>query len=76
MLKDIFNVVKNIGNFFTSIVDFVIDFFSDLVYVIELLAETVVNIPQYLGFFPSVIVSAVVSLVAIAVIFKVLGREG
>lgn len=75
MLRDIFDVIKNIGNFFTSIVDFVIDFFGDLVYVIDLLADTIVSIPDYLGFFPSVLIAAVVSLVSIAVIFKILGRE-
>lgn len=75
MLKDIFNIVKNIGNFFTAIVDFVIDFFGDLVYVIDLLADTIVSIPDYLGFFPSILIAAVVSLVSIAVVFKILGRE-
>lgn len=76
MLKNIYNAIKSLVNFFDSVIDFVIDFFQDLVYVIDLLAETVTSIPDYLGFFPTILVTAIISLVSIAVIFKILGREG
>lgn len=75
MLKDIYKAIKSVVNFFDSIVDFILDFFSDLKYIIELLADTVTSIPDYLGFFPSVMVGAIITLVSIAVIYKVLGRE-
>lgn len=76
MLKNIYNAIKSLVSFFDSVIDFIIDFFQDLVYVIDLLAETVKSIPEYLGFFPTILVTAIISLVSIAVIFKILGREG
>lgn len=75
MLKKIWNVVKDIGSFLSKTVEFILDLFEDLVYIVELLGEVVLDIPEYLGVFPTVIVSAVISLVGIAVIFRVLGRE-
>lgn len=75
MLKNIYAALKSITSFLGSIVDFVVDFFQDLVYVINLLGETIKSIPQYLGFFPTILVTAVISLVSLAVVFKILGRE-
>lgn len=75
MLESIYKGIKSIVKFFEAIVDFVIDFFEDLVYVIELVGETVKDIPSYLDFFPPVIVTGVLALVGVAVVFKILGRE-
>lgn len=75
MLKKIWNVVKDIGEFLKNTVDFILDLFEDLVYVTKLLGDVVKDIPEYLGLFPTVIVSAVLVLVSIAVIYKLLGRE-
>ena len=75
MLKKIWNVIKDIGDFLKSTVDFILDLFEDLVYVTKLLGDVVKDIPEYLGLFPTVIVSAVLVLVSIAVIYKLLGRE-
>lgn len=75
MLKKIWNVIKDIGDFLKNTVDFILDLFEDLVYVTKLLGDVVKDIPEYLGLFPTVIVSAVLVLVSIAVIYKLLGRE-
>lgn len=75
MLDNIYKGIKSIVKFFEAIVDFVIDFFEDLVYVIELVGETVKDIPSYLDAFPSVLVAGILALVGVAVIFKILGRE-
>lgn len=75
MLENIYKGIKSIIKFFESIVDFIIDFFADLVYVIQLVGETIVQIPDYLGAFPTVLVTSVLVLVGVAVIFKILGRE-
>lgn len=75
MLENIYKGIKSIIKFFESIVDFVIDFFDDLVYVIELVGKTVKDIPQYLDAFPGILVGGVLALVGVAVVFKILGRE-
>lgn len=59
-----------------SLIDFVIDFIGDLVYVVQLTAQFVGNIPVYFAWMPSQIVSVIVSIFAVVVIYKVMGREG
>lgn len=60
----------------TSLVTFVIDFIGDIVYVVQLTATFVGNIPTYFAWLPSAYVSVIVSIFAVVVIYKVLGREG
>lgn len=58
------------------LVDYVIGFIEDLVSLVTMLGESVVEIPKVLNFMPSSISAILVSFIAIAVLFKVLGREG
>lgn len=76
MLKDIFDVVKQIGDFIASIVMFVIDMVEDLVYMVGLLGETVVKLPDYLNFLPATVIATITVIFSIVVIYKILGREG
>ena len=75
-MNTIINILKAIGDFFASVVDFVVKLFSDLVYVVKLLGETVAKLPSLLGFFPSSVLAVLLLAVAVVVIYKVLGREG
>lgn len=75
-IKNVGKVVQDIGNFFSTVIDFVISFVEDVVYVIKLTAETVAKIPDYFDWLPSSVVAIIVSAFAIVVIYKVLGREG
>lgn len=76
MLQKIWNVIKDLGKIISSVIEFVFDMVEDLLYMIKLLGEVVLDIPDYLGFFPSIIITTVTTLIGVAVIFKVLGREG
>lgn len=76
MLQKIWNVIKDLGKIISSVIEFVFDMVEDLLYMIKLLREVVLDIPDYLGFFPSIIITTVTTLIGVAVIFKVLGREG
>lgn len=76
MLKDIFDVVKQIGDFIASIVKFVIDMVEDLVYMVGLLGETVTKLPSYLNFLPATVTATITVIFSIVVIYKILGREG
>lgn len=60
----------------SSLIQFVIDFIGDLVYVVQLTATFVANIPVYFAWLPSTIVSLIVTIFAVVVIYKVMGREG
>ena len=71
----IIDILTSIGNFFKTVVDFVVKLFQDLVYVIKLLGETVAKLPTYLGFLPTVAIAVFVSAIAVVVVFRVIGRD-
>lgn len=60
----------------TSLVDFVIGFITDLVYVVNLCSSFVLKIPSYFTWLPDVSVTLIVTMFGIVVIYKILGREG
>lgn len=76
MLKDIFEILKSIGDFFVTIGQFLFDFVKDIIYMIEIVGEAVVQIPDYISWLPVEVVTIIVSIFAIVVIYKILGREG
>lgn len=72
-------IVKAFEEFFKTIqaiIDFVIGLFEDLLFMIELLAKFIVQIPSYFSWLPDGFVAVVVVLFSVVVIYKILGREG
>lgn len=67
---------RGIGTAITSIFDFVIGLFQDLIYMIKLLGQVVFNIPSYFSWLPAGVLSLIVVVIGIVVIYKILGREG
>lgn len=76
MLRAIKNAVLTIVSFFTSVFIFIGNFIRELFTLAKLLFKSSSAIPSYLNFYPAVFTSVVISLVAIAVLYKLLGREG
>ena len=76
MLRAIRNAILAILSFFTSIFTFVGSLIKDLATIASLLGKAVVSIPSYLSFFPAAFTAIVITLISIAVIYKVVGREG
>ena len=68
-LKDIFNCI-------IMLVDFVISFVQDIVYLIGLTADFVAKIPSLFSWLPSEALSLIIIAFGIVVVYKVLGREG
>ena len=68
--------LAGIFEFFSSLYDFVIGIFQDIVYVIRLTAHFVAQIPDYFSWLPAEALALVVGIFAVVVIYKVLGREG
>lgn len=56
-------------------IEFLSGLIADLLYVAETLAAIVVEMPTYLSFLPSEVLAAVMALIAIVVIYKILGRD-
>lgn len=76
MLQEIRDILVSIGDFFKTVIDFVISFFQDLVYMVKLVGQTVEDIPQYFNWLPGSLVTLILAILAVVVIYKILGREG
>lgn len=72
----IISFFQGIGNAIVAVFDFVVSFFSDLVYLIQLLGSALANMPGFLNWLPPEMVTLLLVLVSIVVIYKILGREG
>lgn len=59
-----------------SLIEFIINFGEDVVYLIQLLLSFVEDIPSYFGWLPDSCIILIVSTFTIVVLYKVLGREG
>lgn len=68
--------IKGIADAVISVVNFIVNLFKDLVYMIELLVNVVGNIPSYFSWLPAELLLIIVSLISVVVIYKILGREG
>ena len=73
-MSTIINFIKDIAELLFTIGKMAIKFVEDIIYMIKLLAETVLNLPQYLGFLPASVLSAFMAAMSIVVVYKVLGR--
>lgn len=71
-LKD---YIVSIGELISTGFEFVIDFFADFVYIIQITGKFVAQIPTYFSWLPAPILTLVVSIFGVVVIYKVLGRE-
>lgn len=75
-MQTIIDWLKNIGEMFSSVFDFVIGIVEDLAYVAGLLVDFVTQIPDYFSWLPAEVLAVIVTIFAIVVIYKLLGREG
>lgn len=76
VLQGIAEMFSSLFSLLRNIVDFVIKLFADLVSVVRLLADTVAQLPNMLGFLPSTVLAVILAAFTVVVIYKVLGREG
>lgn len=75
MFEFISETLTNIANFFKTAWDFVINFFKEIVYVIELLGSVIANMPSYLTWLPATVTTLIITGITIIVIYKVVGRS-
>ena len=75
-MQAIIDFFNTIGSVISTVINFVVKTFSDLVMMLKLLAKFIVNISSYFGWLPSAVVAVIVTIFSIVVIYKILGREG
>lgn len=74
-MSGIIQFFTGIADIISAIVNFIVTIFKDFVYVIKLLFSTTRNIQIYFNWLPSTIATLIVTAIAIAIIYKVLGRD-
>lgn len=76
MLETIKDFFLGVSGVITSLVDYVIGFIEDIVFVVKLCGAFVAKIPLLFSWLPAEAVALVVIIFGVVVIYKVLGREG
>lgn len=76
MFKVLKNFLLSIGSVITGLVDFVIGFIEDIVYVVKLCTSFVAKIPSLFSWLPTEVLAIVVITFSVVVIYKIMGREG
>lgn len=76
-MEAVINAINGIANGIRSALDFLAGLVADIVSMAEMLAEGLLALPTWFGyFFPMEMVVALLAVFAIVVIYKILGREG
>ena len=75
-MQAIIDFFSGIADIISGAIDFVIGFFSDIVYMIKLTGKFLGQIPNYFSWLPAEVLAVVVLIFTIVVLYKVLGREG
>lgn len=75
-MQEILDVIIAIGDGIKTAIDFLVSFIQDIAYVVQLTGKFVLSIPSYFTWLPVEAVAVIVSIFAVVVIYKVMGREG
>lgn len=75
-MQTIVDFLASIGNVIVTAYEFLVDTINGLVYVVRILYYFVSNVPLYFDWLPSEFVTIVVMIFSVAVVYKILGREG
>lgn len=74
MLDSIFETLRTIADFFIALGKFIFDLIEDLLYCIGLMRNLLPNLITYLGWLPETLLTLIVSVLTVAVVFRVVGR--
>lgn len=75
MLQGILDVLIKIGDFFTSVIDFIVSFFSDVVNFVKMLGVFASKIPTWFSWLPAPALALVVTLIGVVILLRVVGRD-
>lgn len=71
----IITFIQGIADAISAALDFLLGLVEDVLFIAQTCAAFVVKIPEYLSFLPSSVLALIVSIFAVVVIYKILGRE-
>lgn len=74
-MQAIIDFLSSIGSAILAGIDFVISFFEDLVYIIQLTGRFLAQLPSFFSWLPAPVVSVLLTTFAIVVVYKIAGRD-
>lgn len=75
-MNAILNFFEGIGNVILAVIEFVVSFFGDLVWIVRTALWAVGQIPSLISWIPGPIMSVMLVIFSVVVIYKIMGREG
>lgn len=75
-MEAIVKFFQGIADAVTSLIDFLVGFVEDIVYIVKLTGQFVAEIPNYFSWLPAEVLATLITIFAVVVIYKVTGREG
>lgn len=74
-MQAIIDSLSGIGSAILAGIDFVVSFFEDLVYIIQLTGKFLAQLPSFFCWLPAPVVSVLLTTFAIVVVYKIAGRD-
>lgn len=74
-MQSIIDFLSSIGSAILAGIDFVISFFQDIIYIIQLTGKFLTQLPSFFSWLPAPVVSVLLTTFAIVVIYKIAGRD-
>ena len=70
-----FDFLSVIVDLLMGVIDFIIKFITEIIYIIKLTGTIISNIASYFYFMPAVVSTALIALITIAIAYKIAGRD-
>lgn len=75
MLDNIKDILQQIGDFFSMVTTYIVDFFEDCAFFIKQLSSSLSEVASFVSLiFPPQLVAAFLALISIVIILRILGR--
>lgn len=71
----IMDILGSLGEVIVGIIDFVVSFFTDLVYIVQLIGTILAQIPAFFSWLPAELSVIIVLGITVAAIYKIAGRD-
>lgn len=69
------NFIQSIADGVLGAIDFLAGMIADIAYMAQLTAETIAKVPSYFVWMPPEVLAIIGTILAIVVVYKILGRD-
>lgn len=75
-MSAIIEFFNSLGDIISGAVEFLISTMKDIVFIVKSTGVVLASIPSYFSWLPTELLTILLSIYAVVVIYKILGREG